>query len=239
MSASVPGTSEPPRNLSTGLSPPITIPNGLHGIPLAPDGSMPRTIIVHKRGRGRPRKYPRPGEPLVIYVPLEPTEADQAKKRRAGRPSKRVKPEKPDIDADAIKLDDNVDVTIYNYQGLMTVRDLILFMGKRGLFESGDLTVMQVLLFVKYCGVSRQIDEEEEYQFRKFFTSFMQSRITFVEFVQTLVWASHILIKFDWSDIMKFEYLVEHIDSWAPPPPDGEPAEADDEDEDGEKEDEA
>lgn len=106
MSASVPGTSEPPRNLSTGFSPPITIPNGLHGIPLAPDGSMPRTIIVHKRGRGRPRKYPRPGEPLVIYVPLEPTEAEQAKKRRAGRPSKRVKPEKPDIDADAIKLDE-------------------------------------------------------------------------------------------------------------------------------------
>ena len=133
---------------------------------------------------------------------------------------------------DAIKLDDNVDVTIYDYRGLMTARDLILFMGKRGLFESGDLTVMQVLLFVKYCGVSRQIDDEEEYLFRKFYTSFMKSRITFVEFVQTLVWAAHILIKFDWSDVMKFEYLVEHIDSWTPPPPEGEPADADDEDED-------
>ena len=137
---------------------------------------------------------------------------------------------------DALKLDDNVDVSIVNYQGLMTVRDLILFMGKRGFFESGELTVMQVLLFIKYCGVSRKVEEEEEAQFRKFFTSFMKSRITFVEFVQTLVWASDILIKFDWSNVMKFDYLVEHIDSWAPPPPEGEPADADDEDEDGDDE---
>lgn len=117
-----------------------------------------------------------------------------------------------------IALDSNVDVAITEYHGLMTVRDLVLFMGRRGFFESDELTVMEVLLFVKYAGVSRAVTEEEEAEFRRFFTSFMGCQVTFVEFVQALLWAAHRLIKFDWPIVMKFEYLVEHIEQWAAPP---------------------
>lgn len=130
----------------------------------------------------------------------------------------------------AVRLDSNVDVDITSYNGLMTVRDIILFMGKRGLFESGDLTVMQILLFIKYSGVSRAVSEDEANEFRKYFTSFMHCKVTFVEFVQTLVWAASNLIKQDWTNEAKFEYLVEHIDQWVPPTSEPEPAEADDED---------
>ena len=106
MSESVPGASEPPRSAPSPSNLPVPVPLGYPGIPLGPDGSMPRAIIVHKRGRGRPRKYPRPGEPLIIYVPLAPAEGEEAKKRRPGRPNRRPKPEKPDIDANSIVLDE-------------------------------------------------------------------------------------------------------------------------------------
>lgn len=118
----------------------------------------------------------------------------------------------------SIELDSNVDVTIVEYHGLMTVRDFILFLSSRGFFDSNELTVMDILLFIKYSGVSRELRDEEEEEFSKFFTSFMSCRITFVEFVQALVWTSHLLIKNDWTMLMKFDHLIEHLDYWESPP---------------------
>lgn len=119
----------------------------------------------------------------------------------------------------ANSIDPNVDVTINKYCGILTVRDLILFLGDRDFFSDEKLTVMDVLCFQKFAGVARKIEEEEETNFKKFFASFMKCKVTFVEFVQTLAFVSNKLIPFDWPTEMKFEYVVSHLDQWRPPTP--------------------
>ncbi|OHT05761.1 hypothetical protein TRFO_26441 [Tritrichomonas foetus] len=119
-----------------------------------------------------------------------------------------------------IQIDSNVDVTVNVYSGIMTIRDLVLFLGDRYFFEDEEkLSVMDVLCFQKFAGVTRAIEEEEEATFRRFFTSFMKSKVTFVEFVQTLAFVADKLIPFDWEPEMKFEYVVTHLDQWRPPTP--------------------
>jgi len=131
----------------------------------------------------------------------------------------------------AMKLDPNIDVTMSDYNGLMTVRDLILLLGNRGIFDGPELTVMDVLLYIRYSGVSRKVEDDEINTFKACFTSFMNVKITFVEFVQTLMWAADHLITFNWPILMKFQYFVEHIETWTPPSPLPEEAfHADDED---------
>lgn len=79
-------------------SAPFVLPD----IPSAEPGPVPYSIIIHKRGRGRPRKYPRPGEPLPIYVPLDPPPGETQKKKRPGRPQRQVS----ESEIDAIVLTD-------------------------------------------------------------------------------------------------------------------------------------
>lgn len=123
-----------------------------------------------------------------------------------------------------LTIETNVDATVKDYQGLMKVRDLILFLGDRGFFDDAEqLTAMDVLLFLRFGSVSREVEEEEEEQFRKFFTLSMHDQITFVEFVQSIAYISSKLITFDWEIEMKFTYVIEHINSWVPPPPEEKP----------------
>ena len=132
-----------------------------------------------------------------------------------------------------MKIDPNVDVTIREYQGIMTIRDLLLFLGDRGFFEqSNKLTVMDVLLFQKFSSVARALEEGEEENFRKYFTAFPKCKVTFVEFVQTLAFVGSRLIPYhDWELIRSFEYVVEHLSKWIPPTPPSSEAEEHEEEE--------
>jgi hypothetical protein len=121
--------------------------------------------------------------------------------------------------AESIKLDPRVDVTIdETFHGLMTVRDLILLLGDRGFFaEHRHLSVLDVLLFLRFESVTRELAEGEAEEFKKFFTPFTKSRVTFVEFVQTLAFAGSKLVRFNWPLERKFEYVVENIEGWKKP----------------------
>jgi hypothetical protein len=120
-----------------------------------------------------------------------------------------------------VKIDPRVDVMVdESFHGLMTIRDLILFLGDRGFFsDQRHLRVLDVLLFQRYGSVTRELVEGEEESFRKFFTSFTRCRVTFVEFVQTLAFVGSKLVRFEWPLEKKFEYVVEHIDGWKKPQP--------------------
>jgi hypothetical protein len=122
---------------------------------------------------------------------------------------------------ESIKIDARVDVTVDDsFHGLMTVRDLILFLGDRGFFgEHRHLSVLDVLLFQRFGSVTRELAEGEEEAFRKFFTSFTKSRVTFVEFVQTLAFVGSKLVRFNWPLERKLEYVVDNIDGWKKPQP--------------------
>ena len=118
-----------------------------------------------------------------------------------------------------VQIDPNVDMNVNLYYGIMTIRDLVLLLGDRGFFKRpSKLSVMDVLIFQKYSCVAGQVSNEEEKEFKKFFTSFMKSHVTFVEFVQTLAFVAEKLIQDKlWTIEMKFEYLVAHIDKWETP----------------------
>jgi hypothetical protein len=79
--------------------------------------------------------------------------------------------------------------------------------------------VLDVLLFQRFGSVTRPLGDGEEEAFRKFFTSFTRSRVTFVEFVQTVAFVGSKLVRFQWPLEKKFEYVVEHIDGWKKPQP--------------------
>ena len=119
-----------------------------------------------------------------------------------------------------IQIDPNVDLNLNLYSGIMTTRDLVLFLDDHGFFnDSTKLTVMDVLLFQKYSGVTSEIPEEEKEEFKKFFTSFMKSKVTFVEFVQTLGFiAEKLIVNKSWTIEMKFEYLIKNFDDFKIPP---------------------
>jgi hypothetical protein len=120
----------------------------------------------------------------------------------------------------SLEIDNNVDMVIEKYTGLMTARDLIIFLGERGFFSGcKHLTVMVVLLFLNFGSVARPLQEGEEDYFRKFFTSFTRSKVTFIEFVQTLAFVGSKLIIFEWPLEKKFAYVVEHLEAWVPAPP--------------------
>jgi hypothetical protein len=118
-----------------------------------------------------------------------------------------------------IKIDPNVDAELQPYQGIMTIRDLILFLGDRGFFaETKRLSVCDVMLFQRFESAARPLEEGEEEVFRKFFTAFTESKVVFVEFVQTLAFVGSKLIRFtNWALERKFEYVVENLEHWKPP----------------------
>jgi hypothetical protein len=117
-----------------------------------------------------------------------------------------------------IQIDPHVEIAAEEFQGIMTVRDFVLFLGDRGFFGvRRRLQVSDVLLFQRFESVTRELQEGEADRFRKFFTSFTKCRVTFVEFVQTLAFVGARLVRFDWSLEKKFEYLMDHIDGWKPP----------------------
>lgn len=118
---------------------------------------------------------------------------------------------------EASRFDPNVDVTVREYQGLMTTRDLVLLLGERGFLRGEKMSVLKLLSFIRYESVAGKINEEEFRNFEEYFTVDMERKITFVEFVQSLSWVAHHLISFSWSEVMKFEYLVEHIENWEEP----------------------
>ena len=114
--------------------------------------------------------------------------------------------------SDALSIDTDVDVRATDYQGLMTVRDLTVLLGDKSIFGAFDkLTVMDLLLFLRYCGISKPITPDEVSTFRKYPMSFMKSKLTFLEFVQALVFVSDRMIDFDWTREMKFEYILQQF----------------------------
>lgn len=116
------------------------------------------------------------------------------------------------------KLDQNVDVCITEFRGIMTVRDFILFLGNRKFFDDYQkLSVIQVLMFLKFGSLSAKLSEEKIDHFQKFYTSFMSQQITLVEFIQSLAFVANLLIPFNWDKLTKFRYLIEHIDNWVEP----------------------
>lgn len=113
----------------------------------------------------------------------------------------------------SILIDPNVDARVENYQGLMTIRDLVELLSARGIFYDPErLKVMDVLLFLRYGSVAREIDENEVSEFKKFFTLFMKSRVTFVEFVQCLGFVADKVITSEWTSETKFKYLIDNIE---------------------------
>lgn len=114
--------------------------------------------------------------------------------------------------SDAVSIDTDVDVRARDYQGLMTVRDLIVLLGDKSLFGGFDkLTVMDLMKFIRYSSIAREIDADELEMFEKYPMSFTQSKITFLEFVQALIFVSDRMIDYDWTGEMKFEYILQQF----------------------------
>jgi hypothetical protein len=120
-----------------------------------------------------------------------------------------------------IRIDPNVDVDLEPYQGIMTIRDLVLFLSDRGFFaDTKRLRVCDMMLFQRFESAARPLEEGEEETFRKFFTAFTECKVVFVEFVQTLAFVGAKLIRFtNWSLERKFEYVMENLEQWKPPVP--------------------
>jgi hypothetical protein len=117
-----------------------------------------------------------------------------------------------------IQIDPYLEIAAEEFQGIMTVRDLVVCLGVRGFFGvRRRLQVSDVLPFQRFESVRRELQGGETDRFRRFFTSITKCRVTFVEFGQTLAFIGARLVRFDSSLEKKFEYLMEHIDEWKPP----------------------
>lgn len=117
-----------------------------------------------------------------------------------------------------LDIDRNIDVITSNYQGIMSVRDLIIFFGEKGFFGGSEhLTVMDVLLFLRFSSVTRAVEEEEIEEFKANFLPFTACKVTFLEFVQCLSFVAERIVDFDWTISLKFEYVVDHIGDFRAP----------------------
>lgn len=94
---------KPPESLPPGIfTGNLPDPSAIVGAVMT-DSEHP-TIYVNKRPRGRPRKHLRPGDPIIIYVPDPESKTDDKKS------PKKIRVERPDLNIDAIVLDEFEDM---------------------------------------------------------------------------------------------------------------------------------